>query len=221
MPGPALVAERHEERGRVRNSAPSAVTLKLADQFSEMGNVPPSHENSCHRVKNVHNPDRGTHKPASRRLYTQRFAEGLPVSFSPGESAAAAKEQRPDDQWNDEEDHGSKLETEDTFDDQGATTAGSNGDSDSEGLESDWDIDPEARSILDDIRSRRCEPRPGRKRVNRGPRSAEYQSMEKLLGLIARDVSKAEMNASKKALKAKDSEWSKLWDQKVWDASLV
>ena len=38
---------------------------------------------------------------------------------------------------------------------------------------------------------------------------------------IAREVAKAEMNASTKALAAKDEEWSKLWSQKVWDESIV
>lgn len=38
---------------------------------------------------------------------------------------------------------------------------------------------------------------------------------------VARDVSKAEMNGSSKALAAKDKEWSKLWSQKVWDENIV
>ena len=35
---------------------------------------------------------------------------------------------------------------------------------------------------------------------------------------IARSVAKEEMEANPKAVKAKDTEWGKLWDQKVWDS---
>ena len=38
---------------------------------------------------------------------------------------------------------------------------------------------------------------------------------------VARDVPKSEMNASTKALAAKDKEWSKLWVQEVWDEKVV
>ena len=40
-------------------------------------------------------------------------------------------------------------------------------------------------------------------------------------GLIARDVSKAEMYANPKALKARDLEWTKLWQQEVWNRSII
>lgn len=38
---------------------------------------------------------------------------------------------------------------------------------------------------------------------------------------VARAVQRKEMMASKKALAVKDMEWGKLWNQKVWDASVV
>ena len=38
---------------------------------------------------------------------------------------------------------------------------------------------------------------------------------------MARDVPKSEMNASTKALAAKDKEWTKLWSQEVWGESIV
>ena len=38
---------------------------------------------------------------------------------------------------------------------------------------------------------------------------------------IARDVSKTEMRAHKEALLAQEKEWKKVWDEKVWDESIV
>ena len=37
---------------------------------------------------------------------------------------------------------------------------------------------------------------------------------------IARSVGRAEMDKNEKTLKAKKSEWPKLWDQKVWGSTI-
>lgn len=39
--------------------------------------------------------------------------------------------------------------------------------------------------------------------------------------LIARDVTKAEIDAHPEALAAQAKEWLKLWEQKLWDASII
>ena len=98
----------------------------LFDPIPEMGGVPPSHNDSTHRVRNVHHTDKGFHKPQSRRSMSQRLAEGLPVSFSPGEGAAAATSPSDECSWDHEEDHGSKMEANDLTDNH-ETSAGESG----------------------------------------------------------------------------------------------
>ena len=123
-----------EKRGVVKVNKESAEGMgsqeSIFDPIPEMGGVPPSHQDSGHRIRNVHHTDKGSHKPQSRRLMSQRFAEGLPVSFSPGEGATAAMTQQavhghPDSgtaweknnhSWDHEEEHGSKLETNEPTD---------------------------------------------------------------------------------------------------------
>ena len=72
--------------------------------------------------------------------------------------------------------------------DLGATTAGGDG-SDTDGVDSEWDIDPEAQSILDDMGSKRCDPKLGGRKLNRRPSSARNRISGNAFGLIARDVS--------------------------------
>ena len=100
--------------------------------------------------------------------------------------------------WDHTEEHGSKsnkTDAGDAYEDEGAVTAGSDG-SDSEDMDSEWEIQPEAWSILNDMRSKRGESASGRQRPKRRLRTSGYKGLERIHGLIARDVGKAEMNAS-------------------------
>ena len=130
--------------------------------FREMGGVQRAHQRKEHRVKNIKAPDTGTHKPHQRRLMPQRFAEGLPPP--PGLPPLPPKPVD-EDRWNNEEDcdyttvfkNCCKDIDADEWDHE-ATTACASAEDTFSGEDSDdteWDIDPEAQQILDDMTKRR------------------------------------------------------------------
>ena len=104
------------------------------------------------------------------------------------------------------------MEFDDYSDDDDASTAYGNSPA-----QSDDETDNEFESILPEksfITKTRLKQKP--KKVKRGKRH-EFDTKG---AFIARSVGKDEMNGNAKAIASQVTEWSKLWDQKVWDDSM-